>query len=399
VRDDVEPPRNGHTLSEMALIFLRLGVTAFGGPAAHIAMMRAEFVERKQWISEADYLDLIGASNLLPGPSSTEVAIFLGLRFGGLAGLALAGMCFILPAMLIVMALSSAYVTYGHFPQVGRLLYGIKPVIIAIIALAVWNLGRSALKSSASLVLAIVDLAFCFFGFPSVLLLFLSGLATTVQHRLSDKSNQVGRSERMVMGSILAVFIFPMLVSFLNILKLHNLSILSLFLEFVKLGSMVFGSGYVLLAFLRNELITDLHWLTANQLLDAVAVGQFTPGPVFTTATFIGYILKGPTGALAATAGIFLPAFLFVAAAGRFVRKIRSSKTASAFLDGVNAAAIALMTFAGLQLAVAAIVDIFTATIALVSAWVLLKYKTNSSWLVLAGAALGLIIRSFRFAR
>ena len=381
------------TLLELAKVFLRLGATAFGGPAAHIAMMRSEFVERRKWIEEDAFLDLIGACNLLPGPSSTEVGIFIGLRVAGWRGLVVAGVCFILPAMLIVSALAWCYVRFGQLPETAGLLYGIKPVIIAVIAQAVYNLARTALKSAAPVVVMLAALLFSFVGLPPLALLFVSGAALCARQILSKNRLKPNLSDRRVLTSILLIFAVPFLLSQFGHFAPRSLRISSLFFVFLKMGTTVFGSGYVLLAFLKTELVSHLHWITNAKLLDAVAVGQFTPGPVFTTATFIGYLLKGPVGAVVATSGIFLPAFLFVAAAGNLVRQIRSSEMAGAFLDGVNAAAIALMTFAGYQLAVSALVDLYTVLIMLASAAVLLKYRINSSWLVLAGGAAGLFHR------
>jgi chromate transporter len=375
----------------LASIFLRLGVTAFGGPAAHIAMMRSEFVDKRQWISEKDYLDIVGACNLLPGPSSTEVAIFIGLRLVGWLGLVLAGVCFILPAALLVSAFAFCYVHYGRLPATAALLYGIKPVVIAIIALAVYSLGRTALKSMSLVCIAVADLAASVFAVSPLLLLGLSGLAFSLPVWISERRLDENRRLQLP-ATVLLIFSLPILFSLVRVAgSRHHLPLI--FLEFVKLGSVVFGSGYVLLAFLRTELVIRLHWLTMNQLLDAITVGQFTPGPVFTTATFIGYLLHGPAGAIAATLAIFLPAFFFVAAAGTLVRRLRSSPTMAAFLDGVNAAAVALMAYAGYQLAVTAIRDAATFVIAVASFGILMKYRINSAWLILAGAVFGIVLR------
>ena len=380
------------SLGDLAVAFLRLGATAFGGPAAHIAMMRTEFVDRRGWLTEAAFLDLVGASNLIPGPSSTEVAILIGLRRAGWMGLVLAGICFIVPAALIVTAFAWVYVRYGHLPQAAGVLYGIKPVIIAVIGQALWMLGRTALKSRALAALAAVAIVLCLCGAPPIALLFGAGVAMGLAGWLRDEHDRSSRP-RVALGAVAAALVsLPIVLTAVQLRATHVPRLSSLLLVFAKVGSVVFGSGYVLLAFLRADLVTRLHWLTATQLLDAVAVGQFTPGPVFTTATFIGYILAGPAGAVVATIGIFLPAFLFVGIAGPLAARIRQSPTAGAFLDGVNAASVALMAYVTCQLARAALVDITTVIIAGASAILLVKLRVNSAWLVLAGALIGLAI-------
>ncbi len=378
---------------ELAGIFLRLGTTAFGGPAAHIAMMRQEFVERRQWLSEAEFVDLIGASSLLPGPSSTEVAIFIGLRQAGATGLVLAGTCFILPAMLMVMVFAKIYVSCGHLMQSSGILYGIKPVMIAVIAQAIWALGRTALRRPEQIVIAAGALILSFFGTVPILLLFVCGAISSSISWARGHGGQKIAEQKTAIALIAALFTFPLLLTFLLPLGSHVLNLSTLFIVFFKFGSTVFGSGYVLLAYLRDELVTRLHWLTARQLLDSIAVGQFTPGPVFTTATFIGYLLKGPTGAIVATVGIFLPAFVFVAAAGSMVGKIRSSPITGSFLDGINSAAVALMAGAEIELAKSALVDAATIVIALVCCACLFKFRINSTWMVLAGGLAGLLLK------
>jgi len=379
-------------LIELALIFLKLGTVAFGGPAAHIAMMRSEFVERRQWLTEAEFLDLVGASSLIPGPSSTEVAIFIGQRRAGWVGLLLAGLFFILPAALIVTAIAWVYVRFGHLPQAAGILYGIKPVIIAVVAQALWTLGRTALKTRLLAVLGAVGLMLCFLGVPPLVLLFGTGSLLGVRGWLRDEPVRTVKP-LLALAVVVALLVsMPLVFTALQPSVSHTVGLSPLFLVFAKIGSVVFGSGYVLLVFLRADLVTRLHWLTSAQLLDAVAVGQFTPGPVFTTATFIGYLLAGPWGALAATLGIFLPAFLFVAVSGPLIPRIRQSPTAAAFLDGVNAASLALMAFVTWQLGRAALVDVVTVVLALVAAIVLFRWKVNSVWLVLGGAAVGLLL-------
>jgi chromate transporter len=385
---------NRASLLELALIFLRLGMVAFGGPAAHLAMMRQEFVERRAWLTEAEFLDLVGASNLIPGPGSTEVAIFIGLRRAGWVGLLLAGLCFILPAALIVTAIAWAYVRFGHLPQAAGILYGIKPVIIAVVTQALWMLGRAALKTRLLVVVGVVALALCFLGVPPLALLFGAGALLGVRGWLLDEPTRSAKP-LLALAVVVAILLgLPLLLTAFQPPASSAVRLSPLFLVFAKIGSVVFGSGYVLLAFLQADLVTRLHWLTSAQLLDAVAVGQFTPGPVFTTATFIGYVLAGPWGALTATLGMFLPAFVFVALSGPLVPRIRRSATAAAFLDGVNVAALALMAFVTWQLARAALVDGVTVVLAVLSALLLFRWRVNSAWLVLGGAAVGLILKA-----
>lgn len=383
-------------LSEVALLFLRLGFTAFGGPAAHIAMMRTEVVERRRWISETRFVDLIGITNLIPGPSSTELAIYLGYLRAGWPGLLVAGVCFIGPAMLIVLALAWVYVTYGALPQIGWLFYGIQPVVVAIIAQAIWNLGRAIFKGPLAVGLALLLLVLYFLG-VNVLILLFGGAALYGVVRLFVQSLQ----KKQPVASLLA----PPLGGSLRGLWNTSVSVLSarvlaaatpislglLFLTFLKLGAIVYGSGYTLLAFLRADLVQNLHWLTDKQLLDAVSIGQFTPGPVFTTATFIGYLLGGWQGALLATLGIFLPSFVFIALIHPVAARLRNAAWTATLLDGVNAAALALMAGVLVQLGQHALIDVLTWVMALLAFVILLRFKMNSVWLILAGAAVGLL--------
>jgi chromate transporter len=383
------------SLLELALIFLRLGTVAFGGPAAHLAMMRQEFVERRAWLTEAEFLDLVGASNLIPGPGSTEVAIFIGLRRAGWVGLLLAGLCFILPAALIVTAIAWAYVRFGHLPQAAGILYGIKPVIIAVVAQALWTLGRAALKTRLLAVVGVAALAQCFLGVPPLVLLFGAGALLGVRGWLYDEATRSAKPLLALAVVVATLLGLPLLFTVLEPPASSAVGLSPLLLVFAKIGSVVFGSGYVLLAFLRADLVTRLHWLTSAQLLDAVAVGQFTPGPVFTTATFIGYVVAGPWGALVATLGIFLPAFVLVALSGPLIPRIRRSPTAAAFLDGVNVAALALMAFVTWQLARAALVDGLTVGLAVIAALLLFRWRINSAWLVVGGAIVGTILQAW----
>jgi chromate transporter len=368
------------TLAEIFREFLRLGFVAYGGPASHIAMMEEHFVRRRSWVSRERFLDLVGAVNLLPGPSSTELAMYLGEIHGGLIGLILAGSCFILPAAVLVSVLAWAYLKFGTLPQVSGLLFGIKPVVVALIVQAIWNLGRTALKSTALALLAIAVFVTSAFGGPALILLIAAGLLCAVFRQARQWARGPSLSvEFLGWGAALAA---------------SPPGLLSLLLYFFKVGAVLFGSGYVLLAVLRADLVVHLHWLNDAQLLDAIAVSQATPGPFFTVATFIGYILAGWQGAALATVGMFLPAFLYVGITAGFLPNLRKSPFAGAFLDGVNAAAVALMAFVGWQFGRTALVNLPAILLALLSAVLVFRFKINSVWLVLGGALAGILYRA-----
>jgi chromate transporter len=352
-------------------------------------MMQQEVVERQKWLSKAEFLDLLGASNLIPGPSSTELAIHIGLRLARWKGLLLAGICFILPAFLLVVGIAWAYVRYGHLPHSGAVLYGIKPVVIAIVLQALWNLGRTALKSRFLTVIGVIATVTAFLNVSPLIILFIAGMSTTGRQWFEGKER--GRIAPLfgLLGLVTALVSLPIL--FAHFEAASRIDRGAIFLVFLKFGSIVYGSGYVLLAFLRVDLVARLHWLSSAQLLDAIAVGQVTPGPVFTTATFIGFVLGGPTGSVIATIGMFLPAFLFVAISGPLVKGLRLSPLSGAFLDGVNVASLALMAVVIWELGRTAIVDGVTLGVALASAVILFRYRVNSLWLVLIGAAVGLV--------
>ncbi|MBV8050670.1 MAG: chromate efflux transporter [Acidobacteriaceae bacterium] len=369
------------SLVELALVFLQLGTTAFGGPAAHIAMMENEFVRKRGWISEAEFLDRLAAASLIPGPSSTEVAIFIGHSKRGWAGLIVAGCCFIIPAAVLVALIAAAYVRFGSLPRVAGILYGIKPAVIAIIVQALWSLSRTAAKTSFLVVIGVVCVVLNAEGIPPLTVLALGAVASAARELLKRRKS-------------LALMLAPKNCLLLAAAALTApVSFVRLFLSFFKIGSVVFGSGYVLLAFLREEFIDHLHWLTEKQLIDAVAVGQFTPGPVFTTATFIGYLVAGVRGAVLATVAIFLPGFILVAISGPLLSKIRQSALAAAMLDGVVVGSLALMVVVGWQLGRAAIVDWRTIAIFLGSAAVLLRFRTNSAWVIAVSGLLGWIVQ------
>ncbi|HEY0765868.1 MAG TPA: chromate efflux transporter [Pyrinomonadaceae bacterium] len=375
------PHKNNKTsLFELALLFLRLGTTAFGGPAAHIALMEDEVVRRREWMTHQEFLDLLGATNLIPGPNSTEMAIHIGHRRAGWKGLLVAGTCFILPAVLIVTAVAWAYVRYGSVPHVTGILYGIKPVIIAIVLQALWSLGKTSIKTKFLAAIAVGALILTILGTHELLVLLGAGLLVGIWCLVSQRR-----------GSTLSLSATPLAI-FLSSGATSTFGLWPLFLFFLKVGAVLYGSGYVLLAFIRADLVERWHWLTESQLLDAIVVGQVTPGPVFTTATFVGYVLGGPKGALVATVGIFLPAFFFVAVSGPLVPRIRRSPTAGAFLDGVNAGALALMLVVTFQLGRAALIDLPTIALALLSAIILFFFRVNSVWLIIGGAVVGWIV-------
>ena len=383
--DDGATKGDKGSASEAAKLFLKLGTIAFGGPAAHIAIMRDEVVVRRRWVSEERFLDLLGAANLIPGPSSTELAIYLGYERAGWMGLVLSGVCFIFPAMVMVLALAWAYVLYGATPNANWLLHGIKPVIVVIIIQALWGLFKTAVKGPLLAAAAIAVLSLYLAGFNPIALLFgIGALVTLIKNgsQLHRQRDGAGAGLPLIAGLGLSA-------GFGAGITHAPFSLASLFMTFLKLGSVVFGSGYVLLAFLRDDFVHRLGWLSDQQILDAVAVGQFTPGPVFTTATFIGYIVGGLPGAILATVGIFLPSFLFVAAVFPVVELLRRSRWASGFLDGVNVGALGLMTGVTWQLGRAALIDGFAIVTAVLTLVLVLRFKINSAWLVLGGAILG----------
>ena len=364
---------------EIGRLFLRLGLTAFGGPAAHIGLMQREAVERRGWMGRERFLDLVGACNLLPGPGSTQVAMALGYSRAGWLGLSIAGVCFILPASLATLALAWAYLRYGGLPQAQGLLYGAKPVMVAVIVQAVWKLGRTAFRRWPLALAGAACFAAALAGAPPLAVLLASGsIALLLAWRPSSASAARG---------------FAWLPLALGGTTAGAAGLAALFLVFLKLGVVVFGSGYVLLAFLKADLVDRLHWVTGPQLLDAITAGQLTPGPVFATATFLGYLLRGWAGAAVATVAIFLPSFLMAGAVGALAGRIRKSKPAAAFLDGVNAAAVALMANVCLALGRATLVDGWSWALGLVSAALLIRYRVNATWLILAGAALGFLLR------
>jgi chromate transporter len=370
----VSPPT---PLTELARLFLRLGATSFGGPAAHIAMMQDEVVRKRGWMSATAFLDALSATNLIPGPNSTELAMHVGHQRAGARGLVVAGVCFIVPAALIIGVLAAGYTRYAAVPDVGFIFYGIKPVVIAIVAVAVWTLGRTTITTMMTAAVAASALVMLAAGVHELLVLAVSGAAAVVF------ASGTPRSFAMLAVTALAGAAPASAAPF-------GLGLM--FLLFLKTGAVLFGSGYVLLAFLRADFVERLGWLTEQQLLDAIAIGQITPGPVFTTATFIGYLLGGPVGAVAATVGIFLPAFVFVALTRPLVDRMRRSARTAALLDGINAGSLAMMVFVLGHLARSAITDGLTLAIAAVSIVAIARLRVNSIWLMAGGAAVGWLI-------
>ena len=374
-------------LAELAILFLRLGATAFGGPAAHIAMLRDETVDRRKWLTDREFLDIIAATNLIPGPNSTEIAIHLGYKRCGPAGLVVAGTCFILPASLIVAAIAWSYVRYGNTPQATWLMYGVGPVIIAIVLQAVVKLGRTTITGVFPSLLGALVVVLSLSGVNELALLIGSGLAAMV----------ITLGQRRELGAMLVPLVIASTAlraaTIAATVASVPITLTRLTLFFLKVGSILFGSGYVLLAFLRADLTERWHWLTDQQLIDPITVGQLTPGPVFTTATFIGYLIGGWAGAVLATVAIFTPGFVFVAVTQSIIPRLRASKVTSSLLDGVVVASLGLMVAVTWQLGLAAIVDVPTSVLAIATAAILLTWKPNSTWLILCGALAGWLLR------
>jgi len=390
------PTQHRGSLAEVAIFFVRLGLTAFGGPAAHIALMRREAVERRQWLSDTHFIDLVGVTTMLPGPSSTELALSLGYVRAGWSGLLMAGVCFISPAVLSVLALAWAYMTYGSLPQVGWLFYGIQPVVVAIIAQALWNLGGTIFKSMQAAGMAAVLFALYLLGVNILVLLFggaaLFALLRPGFWRWLRARKVRGPGIHSLCGACLpALLPLKALTPLVALAAVTPFSLVLLFLLFLKMGAIVYGSGYTLLAFLHTDLVQNLHWLSDKQLLDAVSIGQLTPGPVFSTATFLGYILGGWPGALLATLGIFCPSFFFILLIHPLATRLRQHAWSGALLDGANVAALALMAGVLLQIGQRALIDPGTWLLALLAFVLLLRLKMNALWLILGGAACGLL--------
>ncbi len=373
---------------EVLALAVRLGFTAFGGPAVHVAMLRDQVVTRKSWVSDAQFLDWLGAVNLIPGPNSTEMVMHVGLHRAGWRGLIAAGLGFILPAATITLALAWVYVTFGSRPDAAWFLYGVKPVIVAVVMQAIYGLSRTLFKSWRAVLVSALVLALYFLGVNEIALLFGGAFIGAILKRGLNQTEPLS----LMLLSPTALSNEPS--SLLNTAVSSvtaSVTLGGVFWGFLKIGSLLYGGGYVLLAFLRSEFVTRLGWLTEKQLLDAVAVGQFTPGPLFSSATFVGYIIAGVPGAILATIAIFGPAFVFVGLTGGLISRLRKNAWAGALLDGVNAAAIGLMVGVTLELGRAALVDALTVVLALVTLGLLVRFKLNSAWLVLGGAIVGWI--------
>jgi chromate transporter len=373
-----------HTsLLELARLFLKLGIVAFGGPPVHIAMMEDEVVSRRGWLTREEFLDFLGATNLIPGPNSTEMAIHVGRIRAGWPGLLIAGASFILPSAVMITALAWAYVRFGSLPQVAGILYGVKPIVIALIVQAVFKLAKTAVKSTWIAVVGVFAAVATARGADQLAVLAGGGLLTGLAYWL--------RSGRRISTSAKGMFMSG--TGFTGFAASSGMgasfSLTGLFLVFLKIGAILFGGGYVLVALIRSNLVAGLGWISERQLLDAIAMGQVTPGPLSTTATFIGYLLGGLPGAVIATVAIFLPAFFFVAISGPLVPRLRQSPLAGAVLDGVNVAALALIAVVSWQLFRAAVVDWTTLVLAGVSFFLLFRCRVNSVWLMLGGALIG----------
>ncbi|PYP90319.1 MAG: chromate transporter [Blastocatellia bacterium AA13] len=379
-------------LVELAFLFLKLGTIAFGGPAAHIAMMEDEIVTRRGWLTREKFLDLLGATNLIPGPNSTEMAIHVGYQRAGWPGLIVAGSCFILPAALIVGAIAWGYVRFGKLPQAEALLYGMKPIIIAIVLQALWRFLREELKTWRLALVAVVCAALSLMGVNELVLLLGSAVMLAAVRWFTTSA----KNDLPLIALITSEPLRGVVQALQAGVAVMPFSLWSLLLFFLKIGSVLFGSGYVLLAFLRADLVERWGWLTEAQLIDSIAVGQLTPGPVFTTATFIGYLLGGVKGSVVATIGIFLPAFFFVGISGPLVPRIRKSPILGSALDGVIAASLALMAVVTFQLGKAALIDVPTVVLFLVGFGLLMLLRLNSAWLILIGAVAGLVLNSFK---
>ena len=369
---------------EIATVFLRLGIVAFGGPAAHIAMMEEELVQKRKWVAREQFMDFLGATNLIPGPNSTEMALHLGFTRGGLAGLVISGVCFILPAALSVLVLAVLYARHGQVRELTGVMDGIKPVVMAVILQALLRLGKTVIKGPLALGAAVLAVGLNLLGISEIPLLLLAGAIVML---VENRSHLSGRLAAVPLMSPLV----PPAAGLSMGTSAASIGTAGLFFTFFKIGAFLYGSGYVLLAFLESEFVTRLGVLTNQQLLDAVAVGQFTPGPVFTTATFIGYLLGGYGGAAAATAGIFLPSFVLVFFLNPIIPRLRASKWFSAALDGVNAASLALMAVVSVKLGISSVTGWFTAALAALSLLALLRFRINSFYLILAGGLLGFL--------
>lgn len=371
-------------LKELAYLFLRLGITAFGGPPAHIAMMHDEVVTRRKWMDEQEFLDLMGATNLIPGPNSTQMAIHMGYSRAGLWGMLVSGGLFIIPSTILVIILTWLYVEYGTTNYAESLFYGIKPVVIAIVLLALYTLGRKAVKGVLTSLVGVGVIAGYFLGLNEILLIFLGGIIVMIASNYKN-----------IAGSRMFSFVAPILGINVAAITAAEITLSTLVLTFLKIGAVLYGSGYVLLAFLEADFVNTLGWITTQQLIDVVAIGQVTPGPLLTTAAAVGYLVSGLKGAILATVAIFLPSFFFVPFVNKAVPWIRRSALAGAALDGVNAASLGLMAAVTIQLARVSLIDPLTIIIALVCVGALFFLRINSTWLIAGGGIVGILYGLF----
>lgn len=384
-------------LSELAALFLKLGVISFGGPAAHIALLEEEIVHKRNWVSRQQFLDMLGAANLIPGPTSTEMAINTGFVRAGWAGLCVAGASFILPAALITGAFAWAYVRFGSLPQTTSVLAGIKPAVIAVIAVAIWRLGKTAVKDIGLALLGVLSVSAFFFGLNPIVILLGGGALGMLARRAIQPAVGGSLFVPLIRRGLLPPLRFvAATTTFVAGSVIIHPSSARIGLFFLKVGAVLYGGGYVLLAFLEHGLVQQHAWLTQQQLLDAVAIGQFTPGPVLSTATFIGYILGGAPGAAIATIGIFLPSFFYVALLAPILFRLRESPWMAAFLDSVNVSALALMAGVTFRLGTDALHGWPSWVIALISLVVLVRWKISPAWIVLGGGITGLLLAAIR---
>jgi chromate transporter len=400
--NSVQSPLN-QRLRALATLFLKLGAISFGGPAAHIALMEDEVVRKRQWLTRQQFLDMLGLTNLIPGPNSTELAINIGFARAQWLGLVVAGASFIVPAALITITVAWAYVHFGTLPLAQSLLAGVKPAVIAIIAIAVWRLAKIAVKDAWLAVLG--ALAFAAFLVTVNPLLILGGggllgmvvrLVTNLERGKSSDSAKLSTKLILLKKSFLLFSVLPGVVAAVGIPLTKRVPLARLGWFFLKVGAVLYGGGYVLFAFIEQGLIRDHHWLTQQQVLDAIAIGQFTPGPVLSTATFIGYLLGGVWGAIVATVAIFLPSFFYVAALGPILPKLRRSRWMAAFLDSVNVCAVGLMAGVTVRLSADALRGWPMLVIAGSAFAVLLKWKINPAWVVLGGGLTGVLVAMLR---
>lgn len=388
----MEPPGLWQRLGEVAALFLKIGGTGFGGPAALIAMTEQEVVERRKWLSREYFLDIVGITNLIPGPNATEIAIHIGYLRAGWPGLIVAGLCFILPAALITAAFAWAYVRFGTLPQIAPFLYGIKPAILAVIFAALWRLGRAAIKNWRLTIIGLAVTLALLVGTNEIVALLAGGVLGMLWLRLSDPDGPLAGRWKLAASAWTIAGLIPASVETAIAGLATGVPLWQLGLFFLKVGSVLYGSGYVLLAFLEGGLVRDYGWLTQQQLLDAIAIGQFTPGPVSSTATFIGYLLAGTAGAVVATMAIFLPSFIFVAALQPLMPHLRRSRWSATFLDAVSVSSVALIVAVVARLTWVTLTGWPAWLIALLAAVVGLRWKVNTTWLVLGGAVLGWLL-------